>query len=273
MSKRQVRNMLRLMAGGEPVEVTSPMASVKKLARLAFVAQQFGYEYADVGYTGSRNNVLKMVIVPDHRPEARSRAAQNWAQYPNAADGASLPPAVPDAVELLKARIQFDLTGRHAEKRMLYAAGGITLGLLILAVRKGGDAFAFLVAGAVWVILMGVLGIGVLVNRRRNAKFAGRLQAAGFMPVTDESGRLRHLPPGSQVPGPPQWQQAQPQWQHPPQPQPYQRPQPAGAHPGGQYGGHGGPGGHGQTGAPTGAPGPYAPQQPYWQQPPQPPRH
>ncbi|WP_408649218.1 hypothetical protein [Streptomyces herbicida] len=119
MSKRQVRKMLQLMASGEPVTLTNSMASVKKIARLAFIAQQFGYEYADARFTGSRNNVLKMLIVPDHTPQARARAAQNWAQYPNAADGVSLPPVVPDALELLKARIQFDLTGKNAEKRML----------------------------------------------------------------------------------------------------------------------------------------------------------
>jgi len=55
MSKRQVQKMLRLMASGEAVELTSPMASVKKLARLAFIAQQFGYEYADVRQGGGRN--------------------------------------------------------------------------------------------------------------------------------------------------------------------------------------------------------------------------
>ncbi|MFG3102980.1 hypothetical protein ACGFZL_21025 [Streptomyces sp. NPDC048182] len=48
MGKRQIQGMLRLMAGGGPVEVRSRTASVKKLARLAFTAQQFGYEYADV---------------------------------------------------------------------------------------------------------------------------------------------------------------------------------------------------------------------------------
>ncbi|MFF4561055.1 hypothetical protein [Streptomyces sp. NPDC001435] len=286
MSKRQVRKMLQLMAGGEPVALTNSMASVKKIARLAFIAQQFGYEYADAQYTGSRNNVLKMLIVPDHSPQARARAAQNWAQYPNAADGVSLPPVVPDALELLKARIQFDLTGKNAEKRMLYGAGGITLGLILYTVRKGGGAFNFIAAGAVWVIFMGIMGIGFLVTRRRNAKFAARLQAAGFMPVTDEGGRLRHLPPGTQVPGLQQWQQPQPpqqpqqhlpqQWQ---QPQPPQQPQPqygqTGAYTGGpygnlgNYGNPGNPGGYGQAAAP----GPYSPQQyPNWQQPPQSPQ-
>ncbi|MCX5421174.1 hypothetical protein [Streptomyces sp. NBC_00078] len=201
MSKRQVRNMLRLMAGGEPVELTSPMASVKKLSRLAFVAQQFGYEYVDARHTGSRNNALKMLIAPDPNPQARARAAQNWAQYPNASDGVSLPPLVPDALELLKARIQFDLTGKNAEKRMGYAALGVTVACGIAGYRAGGEALDFVVAGIVWLIFMAIFGIGLLVTRKRNAKFARRLQAAGFMPMTDETGRVRYLPPGLQMPG------------------------------------------------------------------------
>lgn len=68
MSNRQVQKMFQLMASGEAVEVASPMASVKKLARLAFVAQQFGYEYADVRQGGGHNGGLKMLIVPDPGP-------------------------------------------------------------------------------------------------------------------------------------------------------------------------------------------------------------
>ncbi|WP_037766443.1 hypothetical protein [Streptomyces sp. 142MFCol3.1] len=195
MSKRQIRKMLQLMSGGEPVQLTSGMASVKKLARLAFVAQQFGYEYADVRQGSGRNNALTMLIVPDHSPQAQARAAQNRAQFPKAADGESLPPVVPDALELLKARINFDLTGRHAEKRMLYGAVGATVGCVVLGVRAGGDSVAFTVAGALWALLMVVLGIGLVVTRKRNAKFAARLQSAGFIPVTEEGGRVRYLPP------------------------------------------------------------------------------
>jgi hypothetical protein len=271
MSKRQVRKMLGLMAGGEPVELTSPMASVKKLSRLAFIAQQFGYEYLDVRHTGSRNNQLKMLIVPDPSPQARARAAQNWAQYPNAGDGVSLPPLVPDALELLKARIQFDLTGKNAEKRMGYGALGVTAACAIAGVRAGGEVLDFVVAGIVWVILMAVFGIGLLVNRKRNAKFAQRLQAAGFVPMTDETGRLRYLPPGAQMPG--QMAGAQmpgqgnpfangPYGNQPPQPQPqppYGYPQP----PQPQHQPYGQP-----PQAPAPAPGPYAPQQPYPQPPP-----
>ncbi|MFF5957702.1 hypothetical protein [Streptomyces luteogriseus] len=200
MSKRQMQKMLRLMASGEPVELTSPMASVKKLARLAFVAQQFGYEYADVRQSSGRNGALTMLILPDPSPQARARAGQNWAQYPNAADGVSLPPLVPDAFELLKARINFDLTGKNAEKRMGYGALGVTVGCVILAFRFGGRSTDFVAAGVVWLLLMAVFGIGLVVTRKRNAKFAARLRAAGFAPVQDENGRLRYLPPGAQPP-------------------------------------------------------------------------
>ncbi|MFI5796137.1 hypothetical protein [Streptomyces sp. NPDC051677] len=270
MSKRQVQNMLRLMAGGEPVELTSPMASVKKLARLAFVAQQFGYEYADVRQGGSRGSALKMLIVPDPAPQARARAAQNWAQYPNASDGVSLPPVVPDAFELLKARINFDLTGKSAEKRMGYGALGVTAGCAILGVRLGGTSTDFIAAAVAWVVLMGVFGIGFVVTRHRNAKFAARLQAAGFAPMTDGTGRVRYLPPGATagygqnpygaVPtggggyGHPQPQPHQPQAH---QPQPHQQPGPYG-----QQQPYPQPGPYGQQ-QPYPQPGPYGQQQPY----------
>ncbi|MEV7787108.1 hypothetical protein AB0O72_17215 [Streptomyces sp. NPDC088106] len=200
MSKRQTRKMLQLMASGEPVELTSAMASVKKLARLAFTAQQFGYEYADIRQGGGNNSQLKMLIVPDPSPQARARAAQNWAQYPNAGDGVSVPPLVPDAFELLKARINFDLTGKSGEKRMGYGAIGVSIGCAIVPFRLGGSSSDFVIAAVIWLALMGVFGIGLVVNRRRNARFAARLQAAGFVPVTDETGRVRHLPPGG-MPG------------------------------------------------------------------------
>jgi hypothetical protein len=230
MSKRQTQKMLQLMASGEPVQLTSRMSSVKKLAKLAFVAQQFGYEYADVRQSGGNNAALTMLLVPDPGPQARTRAAQNWAQYPNAGDGVSLPPLVPDAFELLKARINFDLTGKNAQKNMGYGALGGTVACAVLAFREGGSSDDFVLSGIIWVVLMAALGLGFLVTRKRNAKFAARLQGAGFVPMADETGRVRYLPPGGQLPG------------H-----------------GNPFGGPA-PGGYGQP-----APGPYAPQPPQQQ--------
>ncbi|MFD5966199.1 hypothetical protein ACFWGR_08235 [Streptomyces sp. NPDC060311] len=242
MSKRQTQQMLQLMASGEPVQLTSRMSSVKKLAKLAFVAQQFGYEYADVRQSGGNNTALTMLLVPDPSPQARTRAAQNWAQYPNAGDGVSLPPLVPDAFELLKARIKFDLTGKNAQKNMGYGALGGTVACVVIAFREGGSSDDFVISGIIWLVLMAALGIGFLATRKRNATFAARLQAAGFMPMTDETGRVRYLPPGGQLPGhgnpfgaaPGGYGQpapgpygAQPQQPYPPQPyaQPQQAPQ------------------------------------------------
>ncbi|MFF0680657.1 hypothetical protein ACFYVW_19010 [Streptomyces tendae] len=244
MSKRQTQKMLQLMASGEPVQLTSRMSSVKKLAKLAFVAQQFGYEYADVRQSGGNNAALTMLLVPDPSPQARTRAAQNWAQYPNAGDGVSLPPLVPDAFELLKARINFDLTGKNAQKNMGYGALGGTVACVVIAFREGGSSDDFVLSGIIWLVLMVALGLGFLVTRKRNAKFAARLQAAGFMPVADETGRVRYLPPGAQLPG---------------------HGNPFGAAPGGY--GHPAPGPYGAQppqqqpyGGPPQAPQPYAPQ-------------
>ncbi|MGW1390569.1 hypothetical protein ACWD6Q_02745 [Streptomyces nigra] len=268
MSKRQVQKMLRLIASGQPVELTSPMASVKKLAHLAFIAQQFGYEYLDVKQ-GGRNNALVMLIAPDPSPQARARAAQNWAQYPDAGDGVSVPPLVPDAHELLKARINFDLTGRHVEKRLYWAAAGITGGFFFSALKADmeGDSAFFAVLS--WLGLMALLAVGVVVTRKRNAKFAARLTAAGFTPVRDETGRLRYLPASGSGPYGRQTPAAAPGV-------PGGYGQQAPAAPGG-YGQHA-PAPYAQPAAPVSyghqpAPGPYAepqaPQEPYQPQQPQ----
>ncbi|CAM5594997.1 hypothetical protein SALBM217S_00989 [Streptomyces griseoloalbus] len=108
---------------------------------------------------------------------------------------------MPDAFELLKARINFDLTGKNAEKRMGYGAIGVSIGAVIIAYRLGGTSDDFVIAAIIWLALMAILGIGFVVTRKRNAKFAARLQAANFTPVTDETGRVRYLPPGGQMPG------------------------------------------------------------------------
>jgi len=274
VSKRQIRKMFQLMAAGEAVQLTSPMASVKKLARLAFIAQQFGYEYADVRQGSGRNSALTMLIVPDPSPQAQTRAAQNWAQFPRAADGESLPPVIPDALELLKARINFDLTGKNAEKRMLYGVVGVTVGCVVLAVRTGGDSVSFAVAGVLWAVLMAVFGIGFVVTRKRNAKFAARLQAAGFAPVTEEGGRVRYLPPTaypSQAPGPYTPQAPGPYTPQAPGPYTQQAPAPYTPYapqPPGPYGQQApaGPYHAPQTPGPYAQPGP-VPQQPYGQQP------
>ncbi|KAB1977418.1 hypothetical protein [Streptomyces triticiradicis] len=203
MSNRQVRKMLRQMASGEPVQVVTARASMKKIARLAFIAQQFGYEYADVRQGGgAQGNGFTMLIVPDPSPQARARAEQSRARYPDAVDGGALPELAPDEVELLKARISFDLATRYTEKQLvvILVAGFSTLAVC-LGLQLGADTTAAVVAGITWAALMALVPVGLVVNRRYRAKYAALLQAAGFTPVTERSGRLRYVPREGQLPG------------------------------------------------------------------------
>ncbi|RFU82222.1 hypothetical protein DY218_33610 [Streptomyces triticagri] len=200
MGDRQVRKMFELMASGEAVELASPMASVKKLSRLAFLAEQYGYQYADVRHGGGpQGNGLKLLIVPDGTPQGQQRAAQSWAQYPQAGNGGPRPPEDPQALDVLKARINFDLTGKNGEKRMMMGALGITVGAAIGALRATGTGVTFVAVA--WIGMMALLGLGFVWNRKRNAKFAARLGALGYAPVTDETGRVRYVPPGGSLPG------------------------------------------------------------------------
>ncbi|MGW5122799.1 hypothetical protein ACWEQ7_01785 [Streptomyces sp. NPDC004069] len=185
--------MLRQMTSGQPVEVAPGMATTKEFARLASIAQQFGYEYAGVrqgwGYV--------MLFVPDFSPQARARAAQNWAQYPNASDGGALPPLAPGAIELLKARITFDMSALYGNQ--VIRSIGLCVFPLALGLQRG--TTSVLLAGAFCAVLMVAIPLGLAINRRRKAKCTALLQAAGFIPVTDQNGRLRYVPPSGQFPG------------------------------------------------------------------------
>lgn len=183
--------MLREMETGEPVQVTSGMSSIDKIAGLGVVAEQFGYQYADV-----RPDGYVMSLVADPRPQARERAAQNWAQYPNAVGGGALQPFVPHAFQLLKARTTFDLTTEYSDRqRLIIASPGITVMVVSVVAWLGADT-----TSVVWVVLMSLIPVVNVSGRRYKAKYAGRLAAAGFTPVTDRSGRLWYLP-GGELPG------------------------------------------------------------------------
>ncbi|WP_405779861.1 hypothetical protein [Streptomyces sp. NBC_00859] len=202
MSKRHIRTMLRTMESGETVKVTRSTGSVRTLARLAFIAQQFGYAYADAGLGGFKSEQLVLRLVPDPGPEARARAARNRELYPNAGDGVSLPPLVREEVDFLEARISFDITTQYTGRQRL-AIGIPALTVLAAApcLRFGVHSTVALVAGIVWAVLMALLPLGLANLRRKRAGYAARLLAAGFTPVTDMLGRLRYVPPGGQLPG------------------------------------------------------------------------
>lgn len=200
MSKKHVRKMLRKMAGGEPVQIVISMTTWKGLARLAFIAEQFGYTYADLQMTG--DNKFALFIVPDLSPQGRQRAAQNRARYPDASDGVALPPDVPDAIDLLKARMVVDSGSQHTDKlRMGMLVFFLTTSAAAIGFRLRADTAAAVIVVIVWAALMALLPVLLAYSRRYRAKYTSQLRAAGFTPVTDRNGRLRYVPPGGQLPG------------------------------------------------------------------------
>lgn len=200
VSKKRVRKMLRQMESGDPVQLTLAMTTMKGLTRLAFIAEQFGYEYADLWQTGDNRMLLR--IVPDPTPQARERAARNRERYPDASDGGALPPVEPAAAELLKARMVFDLGRQYTEKqRTAIAAVVFTAMVAGVGYRFAEGATGVVITLAVWAVLMALLPVGIAVSRHYNAKYSAQLEAAGFTAVTDPNGRLRYVPPGGRLPG------------------------------------------------------------------------
>lgn len=204
MNRRQVRTMLRHIAAGQPVQVSSPWGTATRLARLAALAEQFGYAYVHVHQDlGTRASPV-MLLVPDPTPEGQERAARTWAAHPRAADGEDLPPLDPAAVRLYTSRVLHDLTGPAAEKRMLAGFVGLFVAGGVLAFRISGSV-GVQVAVLVWLLVPPLLlGLAYAVNRRRHARHGARLAAAGLIPVTDERGRVRYVDraPAQQWPAP-----------------------------------------------------------------------
>ncbi|MFC8420964.1 hypothetical protein ACFUN7_08805 [Streptomyces sp. NPDC057236] len=188
------------MESGEPLRVTCALPTTTKLARFAAMAQEFGYAYADVRQQG---NQCLIVIVPDPGPEARERAARNRAHHPRAAHGGELPRLAPEAVEILKARITFDVGTMCTDRQTILLAGiAVVLPALSLGLLLGSGATAVVLAVVLWAALMALVPVGLAVSRRHRTRYAAVLRAAGFTPVTEPDGRLRYVPPGGRPPGP-----------------------------------------------------------------------
>ncbi|MEU9860077.1 hypothetical protein AB0D99_04320 [Streptomyces sp. NPDC047971] len=199
MRKRHVRKLLRAMASGEPVRLTF-MTTTRGRARLALVAEQFGYAYADLSLNGS-STVLS--LDPDPTPRARARAAENRARYPRAGEGRELPPIAPEDVDLLEARMVVDLGRRYSTTWRLGMAAVVTVLLAEEISTEYGDGVpdAPALAGIACAVLAALVVVLFPLGFRSVAKRSARLRAAGFTAVTDANGRLRYLPPGGRLPG------------------------------------------------------------------------
>ncbi|MFD3941663.1 hypothetical protein [Streptomyces sp. NPDC058579] len=201
MRTTQAQKMLRLMESGEPVKLTvSTAGSFKKLTRLAFVAEQFGYAYEDLAQVGRAG--FQISLVPDPSPQAQALAAANRTRYPHARDGGSLPPLVPEAHRLLKARMTLDLNRRLSDRqRLLLVTIPVTMIALALGIRFGQDTTGFITITAITLGSATALFAPLLViSRRHVVTYSAQLKAAGFVPTTDRNGRTRYVPPGGRLP-------------------------------------------------------------------------
>ncbi len=196
---RQARKMMQQIAAGEAAEVTSAMASIRKLARLASIAEQFGYDYAGVRQGGGpQGNGLVMLLMPDPSPRARTQAARTWTHYPNAAAGGPLPPLQEGTVHLLRARIGLDLAARYSEKQLIALAGfGFTVAAVVLGIQLGAGIDSWVVAGTTWVALIALVPVLLRVNRRYRARCTAILEAVGYRHVRNQHGGSKLVPPVS----------------------------------------------------------------------------
>ncbi|WP_329404899.1 hypothetical protein [Streptomyces melanogenes] len=174
------------------------------MTQLALVAEQFGYIYMDL-HMNSEERYFTMLLLPDHSGHARARAAANWARYPHAADGRSLPPDEPEVRELLKARMLTDLgrqySTRHRAVLALVPALLATLELWNEFGPENRTAGIVLASGSL-VLFSALVLLGIAYARRDSTKYTRKLEAAGFTAVTDRNGRRRYYPPGRHLPGP-----------------------------------------------------------------------
>ncbi|MET8827395.1 hypothetical protein ABZX40_23410 [Streptomyces sp. NPDC004610] len=204
MRKRLVRKMFRGMAEGGPVRLTVRFAGLRTMARLALLAEQFGYRYVDAS---QGREEMFLFLQPDPSPEGLARAAENRARYPDAATGGPRPPLVDKDVALFRMRIEWDLqTGLSDRVRLL-------LWCLLIVPTSAAIMFRFQdhpTVVAVTGISCGVLFVvpvlfGVYVLPGMRARQEARMVAAGFVRVTDPDGRPRYVPadPHLQAPGNP----------------------------------------------------------------------
>ncbi|GAA2461627.1 hypothetical protein [Streptomyces lavendulocolor] len=204
---RQISALLKQIATQDVVVVTNEFSHAGRAATLAHVVEHYGFEYAETLREGHNSRTLAVYLYRDPAPEARAREAATIAAHPQAGMGGTVPGLQPgtlkptaeaaEAVALTKARIGFDVMTQMAGARKMgfawFCVAGLVVTLLIcqmyVAALAGGAALAGLLLG------------GVKISEVRRQRLAQRLQAAGFTPVRDESGRQRFLRPGQQLPG------------------------------------------------------------------------
>ncbi|MEV8122604.1 hypothetical protein AB0P07_00545 [Streptomyces sp. NPDC085944] len=186
----QLRALLR--DGSQDVErhdARNLQRSWRKFAAFAYVAEQYGYRYdglSPLSPKGSPNPYFAFRRLPD-APERAARSAQH---HPAAPAGGPLPgmrpggsrlrplPEVQQEVDLLHARIMVDYSRTH-RRRGLTALLVLLVAMLIPLSQTGFSAESLLVCGAIWLFFAALWLTGLVIARRRYAKYSRVLRDSG----------------------------------------------------------------------------------------------
>ncbi|CAL9535569.1 hypothetical protein [Streptomyces sp. enrichment culture] len=201
--EKHITAVMRQVASQDVVELDHPYAKAQTVASLAYIAEAYGFRYADARLEGDpQHKSLHVYLVRDDDDRARQRAAANAAAFPQAGAGGAVPgmrpgtltplPEAEAEVDLLRALIRFDTAGAAGDpKKFLTMSWAIPLVLVPLGVLTGKHLVLFPLAAALPVLLL----VALRINVRKRAKLAERLEAAGCTPVRDQQGRERYVRP------------------------------------------------------------------------------
>ncbi|MFE5754526.1 hypothetical protein ACFQ7M_18685 [Streptomyces massasporeus] len=201
IADRHITALMRQIATQDMIELVHPFAEWQTFGALAYIAECYGFRYADVRLVG-KHKIAHIHLVRDTSPQAQQRAAANIAAFPDPGPGRPVPgmylgslTPVPEAqadVDLVTTLIRYDAAGAAANrKQLLTMAWAGPLLFLLLAVLTGKYAVLLPLAVLTPVFLLGALR----VNSARRAKLAERLLAAGCTQVRDDAGRERYVRP------------------------------------------------------------------------------
>ncbi|MGV9456649.1 hypothetical protein [Streptomyces sp. NPDC003635] len=201
IADRHVTALMRQLASQDVVELVHPFAEWETVGALAYIAECYGFAYADLHHVG-KQKMLCVRMVRDADPRALQRAAANAAAFPQAGAGGPVPgmyqgsltpvPAAQPDVDLITTLIRYDALGAAGNrKQLLTMAWAFPLLFVLLAALTGKFAVLLTLAALTPAFLL----ITLRVNEARRAKLAQRLTAAGCTPVRDEQGRQRFVRP------------------------------------------------------------------------------
>ncbi|MFF5960732.1 hypothetical protein [Streptomyces luteogriseus] len=203
LADRHITALMRQITTQDVIELVHPFAEWQTFGALAYIAECYGFRYADVRLVG-KQKIAHIHLVRDTSPQAQQRAAANSAAFPDPGPGRPVPgmylgslTPVPEAqadIDLITTLIRYDAAGAAANRRQLLAMAWAGPALfLLLAVVTGKYAVLLPLAVLTPAFLLGALRINVT----RRAKLGERLLAAGCTPVRDDAGRERFVRPVS----------------------------------------------------------------------------